>query len=146
VPAPHPRAVAPPPHPGAVGGTGGGRCSGELWWCWWLAVVSCDGAGGFGGSGNMMVATAVGLRRGFWLFFLFQKSLPRAISTLCTRLPRGIDLALGIGLFANPAVSSALFREFPLGKDSAEERSCAESIFLSAKAANPVVTRTTRSR
>jgi hypothetical protein len=51
----------------------------------------------------------VGPRRGFWVFLIvFQKSLPRAISALGTRAPSGIHLALGIGLFAGPAVPSGL--------------------------------------
>jgi hypothetical protein len=37
--------------------------------------------------------------------------LPRAISALGTRVPSGIHMALGIGLFAGPAVPSALCRE-----------------------------------
>jgi hypothetical protein len=55
---------------------------------------------------------AVGPRRGFLLFFIvFQKSLPRAISALGTRVPSEIHMALGIGPFAGPAVPSALCRE-----------------------------------
>jgi hypothetical protein len=69
----------------------------EVWW-WW--------------------ATTYGrwARDGVYAFFIvFQKSLPRAISALGTRVPSGIHMALGIGLFAGPAVPSALCREFTLG-------------------------------
>jgi hypothetical protein len=83
-------------------------------------------------------------RRGFCFFVLFQKSLPRAISALGTHVSRGIDLPLGIWLFAGPAVPSAMCREFPLGKGCAESKgACAESISLLAKAANLVVTAAT---
>jgi hypothetical protein len=47
----------------------------------------------------------------FAFFIVFQKSLPRAISALGTRVPSGIHMALGIGPFAGPAVPSALCRE-----------------------------------
>jgi hypothetical protein len=49
-----------------------------------------------------------------WVFtflIVFQKSLPRAISALGTRVPSGIHVALGIGLFAGPTVPSALCRK-----------------------------------
>jgi hypothetical protein len=48
-------------------------------------------------------------------FIVFQKSLSRAISALGTRVLSGIHMALGIGLFAGPAVPSVLCREFTLG-------------------------------
>jgi hypothetical protein len=55
-------------------------------------------------------------------------------------VPWGLDLALGIELFAGQAVPSALCRGLPLGIGSAEwNRVCAESISLSAKPENPVV-------
>jgi hypothetical protein len=92
-----------------------------------VLVVGCGGAGGFGGGGGVVavvVAMAAEVRRwwattygkwarvvGFGFFIVFQKSLLRAISGLGTRVPSGIHLALGIGLFAGPAVPSALCRE-----------------------------------
>jgi hypothetical protein len=75
-------------------------------------VVGSGGAGGFGGGGGgdvvvaAVLATAAEVRRwwattygrwarvvGFGFFIVFQKSLPRAISTLGTRVPSGIHLA-----------------------------------------------------
>jgi hypothetical protein len=61
-------------------------------WRWWATTYgrwACDG--------------------GLCFFIVFQKSLPRAISALGTRVPSGIHMALGIGLFAGPTVPSALF-------------------------------------
>jgi hypothetical protein len=93
-----------------------------------------------------VVATAAEVRRwwagvmGFGFFIVFQNSLPRAISALGTRAPSGIHLALGIGLFAGPAVPSGLCREFPLGTGCAEStRACVESSPLSAQPQIPVV-------
>jgi hypothetical protein len=89
--------------------------------------VSCGG----GPTAVGHVIRLVGPGHGFCLFCSFLKSLPRAI-----------DLALGIGLFAGPAVLSALCRTFPLGTGCAESKgACAEGISLSAKAVNPVVSR-----
>jgi hypothetical protein len=55
----------------------------------------------------------------------------------------GSDVALSKGLFADPAVPSALCREVPLGTAYAE-RNCtsAESKVLSAEPWNPVVAAT----
>jgi hypothetical protein len=126
-----------------------------------VLVVGCGGAGGFGGSGcgdvvvvaAAVVATAAEVRRwwattygrwarvvGFGFFIVFQKSLPRAISALGTRVPSGIHLALGIGLFAGAAVPSELCREFPLCTGCAEStRACAERSSLLAHPQIPVV-------
>jgi hypothetical protein len=114
----------------SCGGTscfGGGR--------WWVVVVLVVLVAAMSASA-MWWATTHGWWAhvvGFGFFVVFQKYLPRAISTLSACVPRGVHLALGIGLFAGPAVPSALCQEFPLGTG------CAESILLSAKAANPVM-------
>jgi hypothetical protein len=123
---------------GEVGdGGGGGR-----------AVVVVGGAGsGGGGSGG-------GGGRRWWgqgsrlvgplpwnCFFLFyESSFAESFSTPGTRVTSGSDVALGKGLFDGPAVPRALCRELPLGRSCAEWKpSCAESMLLSAQAANPVV-------
>jgi hypothetical protein len=67
-------------------------------------------------------------------------SFAESFSTPGTRVTSGSDVALGKGLFACPAVPRALCRELPLGRACAEWKpSCAESLLLSAQAANPVV-------
>jgi hypothetical protein len=86
-----------------------------------------------GGIGDVVVAAVVAMAAEVWrwwattygrwarnggfcfFFIVFQKSLSRAISALGTRVPSGIHMALGIGLFAGPAVPSVLCREFTLG-------------------------------
>jgi hypothetical protein len=109
-----------------AGGTGGGVW---CWWrrCWWwvvvvLVVLVTAAAATWwqrrwwpqsrrsGGGGPRL--RSAGRRHGFWVFYCFQKYLPRAISALGTRALRGIHLALGIGLFAGPAVPSGLCREY----------------------------------
>jgi hypothetical protein len=76
----------------------------------------------------------------FDLFLLFSKVCAESYTALGTRVPRVIHLALGTGLFAGPAVPSALCREFPLGTAVPRAKgACAESISLSAEVANPVV-------
>jgi hypothetical protein len=70
----------------------------------------------------------------------YEISFAESFSTPGTRVTSGSDVALGKGLFAGPAVSRALCRELPLGKACAEWKpSCADSMLLSAEAANPVV-------
>jgi hypothetical protein len=59
---------------------------------------------------------------------------------LGTGVLRGFVGALGTELFAGRTVPRALCRELPLGRACAEWKpSCAESMLLSAQAANPVV-------
>jgi hypothetical protein len=77
----------------------------------------------------------------FLLFLTLFKSLCRELyMPLGTGVLRGFVGALGTELFAGRTVLSALCRELPLGRACAEWKpSCAESMLLSAKAANPVV-------
>jgi hypothetical protein len=76
----------------------------------------------------------------FFFFVLWNFICREQYPTLGTCVTSGSYVALGKGLFARPAVPSALCREFPLGTACAE-RNCtsAESKVLSAESWNPVV-------
>jgi hypothetical protein len=82
----------------------------------------------------------VGPRCGVLLFYFFERSLTKALSSLGSCVSRGFNGALGIELFADPAVPSAMCRVFPLSRGCAERKpTCAESMRVSTKAAIPVV-------
>jgi hypothetical protein len=77
----------------------------------------------------------------FLLFLTLFKSVCRELyMPLGTGVLRGFVGALGTELFAGRTVPRALCRELSLGRACAEWKpSCAESMLLSAQAANPVV-------
>jgi hypothetical protein len=115
---------------GGGGGAGGGAGGGGLWWR--RRPTS-------GVQGGRSVGPLVGRSD----FLVFENALGREhASSWHMSFPRGFSLGLGKGPFASPMAPSGHCREFPLGIACAERnRAFVESVTLSAKPSNPVVSK-----